>query len=172
MFIMNLAAVLVLGNPSPPDWYLRHLEFVMAGGGAWITDNHQYKSPQEPFDHYLQTWKWGLNRQSLVGRLAAVKDGVEAGTIWQFRVFWHPVENRAVAMQWGADGTFLQGTMTASPEGVHLEQTVYAADGSTQRSGHRIAEQHPMKTESFTIDDTSTWTAVRTYLWVPRPSPK
>lgn len=56
--------------------------------GTWIADNAEYKSDNEPYDAYGMEWKWGVGQKSLTGRLYAIKDGKDIGSLFQFRRYW------------------------------------------------------------------------------------
>jgi hypothetical protein len=155
-------------SAAAPAWFRANLAFTMEGGGRWVTDNAAYRSDQEPSDAYGQEWTWGLGQQSITGRLFGLRDGEEVGTFWEFRLFWHPGERRAVLQQFGADGTLLLGTVEPTGEHTHRsEQERFAPDGSRGAVGHESvnAEDGTHVTRSFDIAADGTWTPRRSYTW-------
>lgn len=104
----------------------------------------------------------------MTGRLFALRDGAEAGTLWEFRIFWHPGEERAYVYQFGSGGALGVGSMTPpDADGTMvLEQTFYMPDGSRRRVRH----------ESRTVGDRESgqsfnwvnggWAPGRNYVWI------
>lgn len=141
--------------------------------GTWITDNSEYRTDAEPFDAFGLDWSWGLGRQSLVGRLYGLRDGAEAGTFWEFREFWHPLDRQLVTMQFGAGGAYGVGPHEIRPDGTsEMVQTFFNPGmGTTERIGHR-AELHGNEhvTASFAVAEDGTWAPRRTYTWIKQPA--
>jgi hypothetical protein len=107
------------------------------GSGRWMVGNEPFRSENEPWDHYGMEWSWGLGRLSVKGRLYAIKDGKEVGTLWEYRLFWHPGDRKATVEQFGADGSFGSGYLTPAENGAtSLDQTVHSPDGTSFRVGH------------------------------------
>lgn len=151
---------------APPAWFLAHIEFLTQG--RWITNNEDYKSDNEPFDEYGMEYEAGLGGQRVRGRLFGLVDGKEVATFWEFLTVWHPAENRVLAFQFGADGTYATGTVVATGEHTHrTEQTFWRPDGSSWRSGHENEEASDGSfiTRSFDIEADGSWTAKRVYTW-------
>ncbi len=94
-----------------PKWLQEHMNFITAGTGIWITDNSRFKNENEPFDEYGTEWKWGIGKKSITGRLFGLKDQKEAGDLWEFRLFWHPQERKAILQQFGGNGIVGIGEM-------------------------------------------------------------
>ncbi len=157
-----------------PGWVTADWQYWTQGSGRWIADNSAYKAPNEPFDAYGTEWKLGLGKKSLKGRLFAVRDGKEVGTIWEFHSYWHPAEKRVVLLQFGSDGTFATGTMRVTGEKMteSLERFFDPAGKSTQL-GHR-AELHPgeARMQSYDVSEDGTWTQRRYYVWKLQPPAK
>jgi len=150
-----------------PQWVQADWEYWTQGSGRWIADNSAYKSESETFDAYGTEWKWGLGKKTLKGRLFAMKDGREVGTVWEFLSYWHPGEKRLVVNQWGSDGTFATGTGKATGENTteSIEQ-FFSPDGRTFQIGHR-AEKLPgeVRMQSYNITESGTWEKRRYYVW-------
>ena len=122
---------------SAPAWFRRHLENLTSGSGRWTADNSAFRSQGEPWDAYGLEWTWGLGRQSVKGRLYAIKDGKEVGSFFEYRLLWHPGERKAMLFQYGSDGTYGLGVI--EPDGANgtaVEQTFYQPDGGTTRVKH------------------------------------
>lgn len=156
--------------PPPPDeedipaWVLDHLAQQV---GRWVTDNAAYKGDQEPFDAYGLEWAWGLGEQSITGRLFGIQAGEEAGTFWEFRVFWHPGEQQLKLYQYGGNGAVGIGSIQRTGEHkTEALQTFFGPDGSSSQIGHREeiidGAQH---SQSFNIGEDGSWTINRSYVW-------
>lgn len=153
-----------------PKWLVDHFSFMTKGSGRWITDNSKFRSDAEPFDEYGTEWQWGVGKTSIKGRLFGLRGSNEIAEFWEYRVFWHPTEKRAVFEQFGSAGVFGIGEMRAieaansSPE-INVEMTFYALDGSSWRDLHKLSEgANAHTTHSFSYKD-GVWQAQRTYIW-------
>lgn len=170
-FLKMSIIVLLLGTQSagaePPDWFVKSLQRLAPDTSIWVADNSAYRSANEQIDDYVMEWRWGLGKQSAVGRLYGRVDGEEVGTYWEFRMYWHPEEEAAYLQQFGVDGTF--GTGKMEPDGEHsdrLTQTFYGANGSTMRVGHKTEHSADSNTgTSFDILPDGSWQERRTYTW-------
>ena len=156
-------------NDSPPKWLTEHFEFMTEGTGRWIADNSKFKSENEPFDAYGTEWTWGVGKQSIKGRLFALKDKKEVATFWEFRVFWHPEKRQAIIQQFGAGGVFGVGEMrvieTESGSENITEQDFYVPNGTDFQEMHRLVERTgEHETQSFQMES-GRWKAQRKYIW-------
>lgn len=158
-------------NDTAPDWFRHELEALTRSGGRWITDNRAYMSENERFDQYGIEWTWGLGRKSVKGRLYALIAGKEAGNFWEFRIFWHPAESRAVVQQFASDGTVGLGTMTSDGKGgTRMDQMFHSPTGGSRRSGHESHfEGNVHVTQSLAWRD-GAWQKDRIYRWVLTPA--
>lgn len=153
-----------------PKWLADHFAFMTAGSGRWIADNTKFRTENEPFEKYGTEWKWGLGKRSITGRLFALNGGKEAGEFWEYRVFWHPKEKRAVFEQFGATGVFGIGEMRRVELGggkseLNVEMIFYSPDGSSWHDLHKLTEApNEHTTRSFNLQNGS-WQPRRTYLW-------
>lgn len=154
-------------NSAIPDWFTQHMEEMTQGNGRWIADNAAYKSDAEPYDAYGLEWTWGIGQKSLTGRLFAMQDDEELGTIWKFREVWHPGEQQVYLYQYGSDGTFGVGTVHLSEGNIRQsDQTFFNPDGTTFRSGHRMEiVGDEQRAQSFNIMPDGTWQERRSYVW-------
>lgn len=122
---------------SAPAWFQRHLEELTRGSGRWTADNSAFKSREEPWDGYGLEWTWGLGRHSVKGRLYAIQDGREVGSLFEYRLLWHPGERMAMLLQYGSDGTYGQGVIQPDgTDGTMVEQTFFQPGGGTTRIKH------------------------------------
>lgn len=151
---------------SMPAWLRDHMRQLAQGTGRWIASNHRYMSDDEPFEEYGIAWRWGIGRQSLIGRLFGVRQGREAGDFWEFRLVWHPRDCEAVLYQFGFNGTIGIGPMVPDDSlGTVLEQTFYAVDGSETRVRHESRIQGNREYgNSFDWVD-GEWQPRRSYVW-------
>lgn len=156
-------------NDSPPKWLTDHFAFMTEGSGRWIADNSPFKSENEPFDEYGTEWKWGVGKQSIMGRLFALRDKKEVATFWEFRVFWHPEKRKAFIQQFGAGGAFGVGEMRVIESGDSslnvTEQDFYIPGGTDYLEMHHLIERKgEHETKSFQLEKGS-WKLQRTYIW-------
>jgi len=156
------------GMAAPPaDWYLEHNDFLARDGGIFHADNSAYRSEDEPWDTYGLAWEKGPSGQTLRGRLFALRDGEDAGTFFEYFIFWHPAERKAFIYQVSGDGTL--GVAELEPPAADGTQRTEASfsgpDGSSSRVAHVARSQGDThSTESFDWVD-GTWKPRRTYLW-------
>lgn len=157
-----------VGAASPPAWVATYLEGMI---GTWTADNRPHRSEDEPFDAYGIEWKWGVGKKSIVGRLFAMRDGKEVGTVWDFREFWHPGEGQLIASQFGSDGTYGFGPHARKADGtMEMLQTFYAPDGGVRRIGHRSElKRDDLVSCSFDVQKDGTWKAGRVYTFRRKP---
>ncbi len=150
---------------GPPPWAVAEID---STEGRWIADNSQYQSAGEPYDAYGLEWHAAPGRRSMKGRLFALQGTEEAGTLWEFRLFWHPERQALWINQFGTDGTFGEGALERTgPGATELAQTFHGPAGATWRSGHRETREADRRTtESFTIDSDGNWNPLRVYTWV------
>jgi len=149
---------------SPPAWFRRHLEGLARGTGRWTADNSAFKSEGEPWEAYGMEWTWGLARQTVKGRLYAIKDGKEVGSLFEYRVLWHPGDRKAMIFQYGSDGTYGWGVIEPDGEnGTVVEQTFFGPDGGTTRVKHTdVLTGDSRVAQSFDWTD-GTWKPRRLY---------
>jgi hypothetical protein len=151
---------------APPAWYLTEIAMLTADGGRWVTDNSEYQSEEEPYDSYVTEWQASFEGATMTGRLFGIADGKESVDFWEFRLYWHPVEQRAVMAQFGWGGSVGIGPTWLEDGATKSDQVFYAADGSATRTGHvsRFPDANTHLTASFDIDGDD-WTLRRNYIW-------
>jgi hypothetical protein len=152
----------------PPDWFVKHMRWLVEGSGRWTTDIAEGRGEDEPYDEYGVEWRWGLGQRSLQGRLFAIVDGIEVASFWEYRLYWHPGEGHAVLLQFGGNGTVGSGIMQArGGEGVEIDQEFFGPDGSKTRVRH---ETEPGGAGEQVIrvfhEEDGGWKLQRNYLWV------
>ena len=154
-------------TPHPiPQWLLDNWESRARGSGTWITDNAKYRSETEPYDAYGMQWEYGLGKKHLKGRLYAIQDNEDVGTIWNFTEFWSPASNEVRIVQLGSDGTVGQGTLWQMENGrIKERQTFVSPNGNSFETGHEAwMENGAQHTQSFTIVNEE-WQKRRFYSW-------
>lgn len=157
-------------SDSIPAWLRHEMTRLVQGTGTWLTDNRQFMSAEERFDHYGLEWSWGLGKQSLKGRLYGIIGGKDSGTFWEYRMFWHPGESRAILEQFGSDGTYGVGIVIPDGKGgTTMEQTFYAPDGSQRRSGHESSWDGEIHTTQQLEWRNNGWVKHRLYRWTRSP---
>jgi len=168
--LLALLTVLALPGaaepPAPvPEWVTGLWADLV---GTWIADNSPFRRERDTMDAYGIEWRWGVGRQSLVGRLYGLQGGKDVGTFWEFREFWHPGERRLIATQFGSDGTYGEGLHEREADGsTEMLQTFFdPVAGKTFKVGHRARlEGDVHTTTSYDVDAGGTWTKRRTYSW-------
>lgn len=151
-----------------PDWFLRGIEEKTRDGGLWIADNSPYSEEDGGIEAYGIEWRQGIGGKSMAGRLFSLRGGEELATHWEFRLFWHPVEQEAKAYQFGVDGTVGWGVQTPAADGhsMIIDQTFASPDGTTFRARHEThAEDGKDIGQSFTWVD-GHWQPSRSYTWI------
>ena len=147
-----------------PSWAMEHMEMNV---GRWVADNSAYASNVEPIDSYVLEWEWGIGQQSLKGRLFGFNRGKPTDDFWEFRVFWHPGEEKLRILQFGGQGIVAEGEILWEKEGNYRSiETFYHPDGSIVKVGHRIEyDEREQYNCSFEIDEAGNWNERRCYTW-------
>lgn len=170
-FAATLVAMSSIAAAEPPNWFQESLHRLAPDTSIWVADNSEYQNDKEPFETYVMEWRWGLGRHSAQGRLYGLVDGKDAGTFWEFRVFWHPEKQNAIVQQFGGDGTF--GTGTIEPDGENrdrLEQVFHSPNGVMMHVGHKtVHHEDSNEGTSFDILPDGTWQKRRMYTWHRKP---
>lgn len=155
----------ISASDAPPAWVLEEMRRTE---GRWIADNSAHMSDDEPYDAYGLEWRSATGGHTLTGRLFAIQDGEELGTLWEYRMFWHPERESLWLIQFGTDGTFGEGAIERTgPASTELAQTFHSPDGTTWRSGHRDTKGEDRKViRSFSIEADGAWKLQREYTWI------
>lgn len=151
----------------PPTWFLEHNDFLTRDGGVFHTDNGAWVSEAEPWEAYGLAWEKGPSGMTVRGRLFAIRDGVDAGTFWEFFVYWDPHEGRAHMRQVGGDATLGKGVLEPpAPDGSQRSEEAFLhLDGSVRRLAHVVHNAGDVhETASFDWVDGG-WVPRRTYVW-------
>ncbi len=99
-------------SQSIPEAILADWNNQLKNGGKWVS-----KDNTGDYDAWGMDFSWGLARKSLDASLYAIKNGKNVGTIWQFKVFYHPEKQQVIIDQWGTDGTFGHGIHSIAWQG-------------------------------------------------------
>ena len=163
-FMLALAFPLTLVAQTPvnseiPEWFQKEMKIRV---GTWIASNEEYKGEQEPYDSYGMEWKLGTGGNSMTGTLYGIIDGKNTVPFWEFRTFWHPVDKKVYAYQFGYGGAVGMGEMLPH----RVDQVFYNPDGTVSRSGHKSEDKDGKHiASSFNIDADGKWTPRRSYTW-------
>ncbi len=128
------AGEITVSGAAPPDWLTEQMATKTANGGRWTTPN-----PAEGgVEAFGIEWRYGVGKQSLIGRLYGLTDGAEQGDYWEYRLFWHPKESRAILQQFGGNGAFATGEMVRNDDtgNIVVVQELYSPDGSAIEITH------------------------------------
>ncbi|REJ76164.1 MAG: hypothetical protein DWQ47_11140 [Acidobacteria bacterium] len=152
-----------------PDWLREHMDYMTQGSAMWVTSNDEYKSENEPFEAYATEWKYGVGKQSLIGRLYGIRDGKPTNDFWEYHVFWHPAEKKVYFYQVGAGGAVGMGEMKDNSGGKRTgrrtEMVLHFPNGNSITDRHEIFEDKgEHSTSSYTLAEMH-WKPGRTYVW-------
>ena len=163
---LMLSAIQPVSNEGIPTWVSEDWQFQMSHTGIWITDNHEYKGEQEPFDAYGMQWDWGIGKKSLKGRMFCLQEGEEVATVWEFLQFWDSEAKVLRMLQIGRDGTVGQGTVTNLGQGKSKSQERFCnTAGQCFEVGHETWKKDgDFYTQSFDVLD-GEWSKRRLYVW-------
>ena len=164
---------------SIPKWLQDHMIYMTSGTGRWVADNSKYRSENESYEQYVTEWKWGVGKNSVSGRLFSYRNGEETPNFWEYKLFWHPKEEKAILQQFGGNGIYGVGEMSTLSTAVQTERSVeinfYGPDGSSWKDLHKIYEKKDEhETISFDFKQ-GIWVERRSYTWkkvVPDPTPE
>jgi hypothetical protein len=150
-----------------PGWLREEMQYLAKGTGRWVASNRPHRSAEEPWDAYLLEWRWGVGKNNLVGRLSGLQGKTEGTLFWEYRLFWHPGEKRAVIYQFGWDGTFGTGELRAAGDAkkTELEQVFHRPDGTSWEGRHESANEPDTHTTRSFIRSAGAWRETRVYVW-------
>ena len=132
--IFALYALPGMAQESPdylPKEVIADWEKLTRNGGNWVADNSAYKNDNEPFEAYGLTWTWGFANKSLNGKLYGIKDGKNAGTFYEFKMFYHPKENKIMYYQFGTDGSIGEGEVKLTGKNSEIITTFFVPGGDS-----------------------------------------
>ena len=134
-------------------------------GGNWVADNSAYKNENEPFEAYGLTWTWGFANKSLNGKLYAIRDGKNAGAFYEFKMFYHPKENKIMYYQFGTDGSIGQGEVKLTGKNSEIITTFFVAGGDSFKQKHEEIEKNGDRHSfDFRLKQDGTWEKGPTYI--------
>ncbi len=145
-----------------PKEVLRDWESHIQDGGKWISNDHT-----GPYDAWGMTFSWGLARQCMNATLYAIQGGKSIGTIWEYKVYYHPLEKEIVIEQWGSDGSFGKGTIALQKSGITESiSTFFNIDGGSFQMKHvQKMEGDTKYSETFILKEDQSWHKGQTYTW-------
>lgn len=154
-------------SAAPPDWYFEHMQDLSPDAGTWIADNSEYVSDDEPYEAYGIEWHWTLGKQGVTGRLFGIIDEKEVATFWEFRLYWHPGDERAYLQQFSGNGRFGTGILyMVGDDTYRVEQDFFTPDGTVTRSGHEtVVSDRVHDGYSYQILPDGSWQMNRHYVW-------
>lgn len=156
---------LLTGAPQP-DWFVEHVEWLTQGSGKWVADNSHHQTENEQFDYYVIEWIETRVGTGATGRLYGITDGEPSGSFWEYRTYWDALEGRAVAAQWGTNGSYGFGVIEPFGEdGMQLVQQFAFPNAPVFRQRHEHVELEPgvQITRSMLPDEEGGWRLNREY---------
>lgn len=148
---------------GPPAWLAAHVVYMTAGGGRWTAQNDDLDTGVE---NYVMVWTPEFDGASMSGRLFGVGENGETPDFWRFNIYWHPGEERVVAVQRGAQHTLGVGEMTMTDDGaIRIAQTFFG-DGDDVRVGHmsQPTDENTYVATSYLIDGED-WVERQSFTW-------
>ncbi len=154
----------------PPKEVMDDWEQLTKDGGSWVADNSAYKSDNEPFESYGLTWTWGFAKKSVNGTLYGIRDGKKTGTFFEFKMFYHPKENKVIYYQFGTDGTVGEGEVKLTGGQSEILTSFYSPGGGTYKQRHEeVVKNGERHSQDYTLTQAGTWEKGRTYIWKLKP---
>jgi len=160
--------------PPLPLWFSEELRQRVTGDSiAWVTDNRQWTSAQEPAQAYGMRWWATPGGRGMRGVLFAIVDGRESAPIWEFRTFWHPGRQAVMVVQYNGWGGYAEGVL--KPSGTRaqllLEQESWDAGGTRVLARHESEYVDGRQVDTqFTMVE-GRWERGRQYVWEKRSLP-
>lgn len=128
-------------SAEAPEWFAERMAWLTRGSGRWTTP-----APEgTPFATYQISWSYGVGGASVVGRLMGIAKDSSETTFWEFRLFWHPGDRRAIVQQFGKDGTFGSGSLVLG----EVPGKSVLVQAFVSPNGRRVETRH----ETTRIDD-------------------
>lgn len=155
-------------SAQQPEWR-KHLAYLAAGSGVWVTSNAQYRQPGEP-PEYAMGYRLGAGGLAVTGCLWG-RDAGQAPVFWQFFSAWDPLEKKVLVYQASPSGTVGIGHETFEDEVAVAEQIFVTPGGDRSRTLHRAVrvDADTYETTSFHHDGRE-WKPRRTYRWIRQPA--
>lgn len=152
---------------EPPQWYTEHIEFMTAGGGAWIADNSNYLSDSETDEAYVTRWEKDIHAHTMAGELIGLRNQVPTTHYWNFRMSWDPVKEKAYVYQFGMNGAVGKGELSRQGNDcVQMIQEFSYPDRSSMEIKHLTCEKEKgYTTQSYYKDAQGVWIKNRFYSW-------
>lgn len=149
-------------SQSIPSKVLSDWDNMTKDGGTWITEDNTGE-----YDAWGMQFSWGLGKKSVNATLYAIKNNQNIGTIWNFKVYYHPVEKEIILEQWGSDGSYGRGDIQLFPDGNSENVTsFYNMDGTIFKLKHIQRIEGDIKfSNTFTINEDGAWQENQSYVW-------
>lgn len=131
-------------------------------GGRWTsTDNGGQ------YDSWEMTFSWGLGKKSVDASLNAIKDRKNLGSLWKYKMFYHPGTNEVVLEQWSSDGSYGVGTLIVKGNGQSENTSTFYFLNDTQfKIKHEQNIEGDIKySKVFIQDENGEWKKDRVYTW-------
>ncbi len=145
-----------------PEKVLSEWDLLIKDGGVWISEDNT-----SDYDAWGMKFSWGLGKKSMEASLYAIKDSQNIGTLWNFKVYYHPVEKEIVLEQWGSDGSYGRGDIQLFVDGSSENvSSFYNVDGSVFKLKHVQKIEGDIKySNTFTINKDGEWQESQSYVW-------
>ena len=166
LLIITYICTPALSQSALPKEVLADWENLTQSGGNWVADNAAYKNDNEPFEAYGLTWTWGFAKKSVNGTLYGIRDGKKTGTFYEFKMFYHPKENKTIYYQFGTDGTVGEGEVKIFGAMSEILTTFYMPGGDSYKQRHEEEKKNGQRhSQDFNLKNDGTWEKGRTYVW-------
>lgn len=154
-----------VGEPkSIPVWFMKHLESEV---GVWIADNTEYFSDSEPYMKYGITWRFGVDKTSVIGELYGITADGNKELFWQLRQYWNNEKQQAAFHQYGKGGMVGKGFLTRTEDNTfEIIQAFSIPNGYTWIEKHvNILTKKQMLSTAFNQTKNDQWNKKRTMAW-------
>ena len=149
-------------SQSIPEIVMADWEGLTRDGGVWISEDNT-----SGYDAWGMKFSWGLAKKSMNAVLYAIKGEQNVGTIWNFKVYYHPLEKEVIIDQWGGDGSFGHGNIKLLSNGrSESVSSFFNIDGSVFRLKHVQKISGDTKySETFITNGEGNWQKSQSYVW-------
>ncbi len=154
-------------KPFIPQYVMDEFESMTRDGGDWVTIEIKDASGK-PIDNekYGLQWQWGLGKKSVIGDLYVIRDGKRIGSVYQFRVFYHPLQKSLISYQFGSDGTLGVGEtwITGASRSENIA-SFYSPEGNFKVRHVQEVIDDVSHQESYQQNENGEWVLSRKYKW-------
>lgn len=145
-----------------------HVGFLMTGSGQWRSPNPAYQPGKDIEQFYGMNYRWGPNRQHIVGEIVSYFDDGRERKEWTLFITHNPVTGIAYLEQTGAGGVYFRGELGTAANGRHSQTgLIYMPNGTVKsvRDEIEIIDDSSYISHVFERDEKGTWTQVREWTW-------